>query len=186
MRFVSKYGRFGVPVRRHEEERYANGVVRVIQQGITAYFDPNKLRPLEREMAVKRWAFNGSMQEADEATTYPPDYRIGVYDTDEAQQDWGWDEDTRDEVERFLLDYADRHEGWVFAVRSLVPPPWPNYDDFRGTPQALVRRLVEDGYDLETVLAYERDHQKRPKTIEEIEKAIANPPAPELEEEIVG
>lgn len=187
MRFISKYGRFALLVRRHEQEAFANGAVRVIQQEVTAYFEPNRLRPLEREMAVAHWFFNGSMQEADEATTYPPDYRIGVFDSEEAQRDHQWSDEIRIEVEQKLIENADRY-GNVLVVRSNVPAPWPRYDEYSGTPQSLVRKLVEDGHSLDAVLTYERDNQNRPKVVDEIEKAISAPALSEepLGEEILG
>jgi hypothetical protein len=188
MRFISRYGRFSVTIRRHEQEAYANGAVRVIQPEITASFQPNRLTPLEREMAVHHWTFNGSMQEADEATIYPPDYRIGLYDSLEHQRDAGFDDDLREEIEAKLVENAEQYPN-IIVVRSNVPAPWPRYDDFRGTPGQLLRRLVEDGHDLETVLAYESEHQNRPKIVAELEQAIetgAIDVGVELEEEVVG
>jgi hypothetical protein len=188
MRFISRYGRFAMVVRRQQQEVYANGAVHVIQPEIAAYFEPNRLTPVEREMAVAHWSFNGSMQEADEVTTYPPDYRIGLFDSLEAQRDHDWSDEIREEVERKLAENAERYPN-IIVVRSNVPPPWPRYDDFRGTPGQLLRRLVEDGHDLEVVLAYERDHQNRPKITFELEQAIETGSVEvgvELEEEVVG
>jgi hypothetical protein len=188
MRFISRYGRFGVQVRPLLQEAYANGMVRVIQEAVAAYFEPWKLTPLEREMAVQHWTFNGSLQEADEVTTVPPDYRIGLFDSLQAQEDHGWSDEVREEVERKLLEHAGKYDD-VLVVSSMIPPPWPRYDDFRGTPGQLVRRLVEDGHDLDAVLTYEREHQNRPKVVSEIEKAISTGTVElelEEEEQVIG
>jgi len=184
MRFISKYGRYGVQVLPLVQEAYATGLVKVIQGAVYAMFEPWKLTPLEREMAVTHWSFNGFYQEQDEVTLVPPDYRIGLFDSVEAQITHNWSDDTRLFVEETLIDLSNRFDD-VLVVRSIVPPPWPNYDDFRGTPQALVRRLVEDGHSLDAVLTYERDHLNRPKVIEEITRAIKEPPVVEVEEETV-
>jgi hypothetical protein len=186
MRFISKYGRFGVQIVPLVQEAYATGLVKVIQEPIYASFEPYKLTPLEREMALAHWHFNGSYQEMDEATMVQPDFRIGLFDSSEAQARLGWSDETREFVDSTLEDHAERYDD-ILVVRSTVPPPWPNYDEFRGTPQALVRRLIEDGHDLDAVLTYERDHQKRPKVLEEIQEAIsAGPVTVPAEEEVLG
>jgi hypothetical protein len=189
MRFISKYGRFAVQIRPLITENFANGATRVVQNAVVASFEPFKLSPIEHEMAVAHWTFNGTMQEADEVTIYPPDYRIGVYDSLEHQALAGFGDDVREEIEAKLIENAELYDNMI-VVRSLVPAPWPRYDEFRGTPQALGRKLVEDGHDLDSVLAYEREHQNRPKVIEEIERAYSNAEqgasAVEIEETVLG
>jgi hypothetical protein len=186
-RYLARYGRFGVQIRPQIQEAYATGAVRVLQSELSAYFQPYLLTPLERELAINEWTWNGSYQELDEATTVEPDYRIGLYDSEQHQADAGFSDEVREEIEEFLNRYAESFDA-VVAVGSFVQPPWPRYDEFRGTPAALVRRLVDDGHDLELVLAYEREHQRRPKVVEEIEKAIESGKAPtdDLEETVVG
>lgn len=187
MRFISKYGRFGVQVRAIVAYALPTGGMNIVQDPLYAFFHPYRLTPLEREMALLHWTFNGSYQEQDEVTIVQPDYRIGLFDSDEAAIEGNWDDDTKRLVEETLIDLAERFSD-IIVVRSMVPPPWPRYDDFRGTPQALVRRLVDDGHDLDAVLTYERDHQSRPKILQEIESAITDGVvelAPD-EEEVVG
>lgn len=186
MRFLAKYGRWGMPIRPLIQEAYASGLVQVKQEAVNAYFAPGTMTPIEREIAIAHWTFNGVYQNMDEATHVPPDYRIGVFDTEQAQAEHGWSDELRVEVEAALVKRAEINDD-IIVVHSTVPPPWPRYDEFRGTPQALVRRLVEDGHNLDAVLTYEHDHQNRPKIMEEIAKAIANPPvADEVEEEVIG
>ena len=186
MRFISKYGRFGVQIRAFVGYALPTGGTNIIQEPVYAFFHPNKLTPLERELAVTHWTWNGFYQEQDEVTIVPPDYRIGLFDSEEAALENGWDNDLKLEVEQTLSDLADAYND-ILVVRSTVPAPWPRYDEFRGTPQALVRRLVEDGHDLDAVLTYEREHQNRPKTIEEISKAISEGVVElEAEEEVIG
>lgn len=186
MRFISKYGRFGVQVRPLVQEAYATGLIKVVQDPVYAMFEPNKLTPIEREMAVTHWMFNGFYQEQDEVTIVPPDYRIGLFDSAEARVTHGWTEETEREVVETLLDLSERFND-ILPVRSMIAPPWPRYDEFRGTPLALVRRLVDDGHDLDAVLTYEKEHQNRPKIVEEIGKAIESGViALEVEEEVLG
>jgi hypothetical protein len=69
-----------------------------------------------------------------------------------------------------------------------MPPPWPRYDDYTGTPAALVRKLVDEGHSLDAVLTYEKATQKREEIVIALEEAISDPsieyePA---EEEVIG
>jgi len=186
MRVISKHGRTRTLCRPGQHEAYANGVVRTIERELVAEFEPWLLTPPERELAIAEWAFNGLYQEQDEVTTVQPDYRIGLFDSEAAQDRHGWTDEEREVVEQKLVREAERDPSYL-VVGSFTAPPWPRYDEFRGTPGQLVRRLVEDGHDLDAVLAYEREHQNRPKIAEEIEKAITTGDVePSEEEEILG
>jgi hypothetical protein len=192
MRFVSRYGRFSIQLRPIIQEAYATGMARVLQEPIYARFAPDRLSHVDRETAMKTWAnWNGSYQEIDEVTTIPPDYRIGVYDTDEAATQNGWDEDTKLFVDESLTEYAVRYDDIAIVPKTLIDPPWPNYDTFKGSVPALMRKLVEEGYDLQVVLEYEKAVQGRGKIVEAIERLIDDPDArdalePEREEEVVA
>lgn len=185
MRFLSKFGRFGVQVRPQNQEVYANGMVRVVENQISAVFQPTGLTTAERDLAFKSFSFNGQLQEMDEVTIVQPDYRIGVYDTRDQQLAQGWSDELRKEVEAKLLEHCDRY-GDVVAVPVIeIPPPWPRYDDYSGTPAQLVRKLRDEGYELLDVLAYEREHQNRDKICEAISLAL-DEDVEQLEEELVG
>jgi hypothetical protein len=186
MRFISKYGRFGVQIQPIRAHALAEGGMHISQEPVYAFFHPYKLTPLEREMALAHWTFNGFYQELDEVSIVPPDYRIGHVESDEAALENGWDPDMKRRVEVELERLAEAFTD-ILVVRSTIPPPWPRYDEFRGTPQALVRRLIEDGHDLDAVFTYERDHQSRPKVLEEITKAIESGGVEvNAEEEVLG
>jgi len=183
MRYLSKFGRLIVQVRAGQYEAYANGIVRTISEPILAVFEPLGVTHDERKLAEEHFLFNGSYQEVDEATVVPPDHRIGVYDTEDAQRAQGWSLETRLEVEQFLRDL--QHFSHIVEVPStFLDPPWPKYDLFKGTPSALVRKLVDEGHDLSEVLTYERSNQNREPVIEAIERALLDPAL--TEEEVVG
>lgn len=191
MRFLAKYGRFAVQIQHKIEENYATGTSRTLQEGIYARFEPGLMRPMERELALAHWSFNGFYQEADEVTIVPPDYRIGVFDSEIAQRDNQWSDEIRTKVEAALIDHSVHYDEIIIVPRTSVPAPWPNYDSFEGTLAALTRRLVDDGFDLETVLLYEQESQNRPEVITALEELISNPDGDEpseipLEEEVVG
>jgi hypothetical protein len=164
-------------------ESYATGTTRVIQEPVYAYFRVGLLEPQERELALSRWTFNGTFQELDEATTVQPDYRIGVFDSRMAQQEYGWSDEVREHVEQVLTEHAARWTDIIVVPRTMVPPPWPLYDDYRGGTSALVRKLVDEGHDLTQVLAYERAMQHRDTVIAALEAALNETP---VEEEVLG
>jgi len=190
MRFIAKYGRFSVAVRPLIQESFATGERRVLQEQLDAQFHEGALRPEERELAIATWTFNGSYQEQDEATTVAPDYRIGLFDSELAQMAHGWSEEDRMIVEQKLLrDIEDGDVNLIAVPRTLIPPPWPRYDDFTGTPQELVRRLLEDGHNFDAVITYERSMQNRPEVLAALEGSLGTAEGfidYEPEEEVVG
>lgn len=181
MRFIAKYGRWAIQLREMIVENYATGTSRVLQEPLNCAFEPVGLRPHERELAIAQWRFNGSYQELDEVTTVPPDYRIGVYDTEAQQEQKGWDDETRIWVEEQLMNHADRYDDIITVPRTSLKPPWPAYDVYPGTPAELVHKLYVDGHRVEEVLAYEREMQNRAEIVEALEGALA----PADEDEVV-
>jgi hypothetical protein len=191
MRFVSRWGRFSIQLRPIIQEAYATGMAKILQDPIYARFTPDRLNHIDRETAMKTWSnWNGSYQEMDEVTIVPPDYRIGVYDTDEAAMQNGWDDDTKQFVDDALVEYAVRYDDIAIVPKTLIEPPWPKYDSFKGSVPSLMRKLVEEGYDLELVLEYENAVQGRGKIVEALETLINDPEARDslepAEEEVVA
>jgi hypothetical protein len=185
MRFAGKYGHLVVQVQREITEAYATGAVKTLQPNIWAAFKPGGLQAFEREVVIKQWTFAGSYQEMDEATTVPPDYRIGVFDSVEAQGENGWTDETRELVEKALLDLV-RFDYIIALPRTTMPAPWPNYDEYRGSVGALVKKLEDDGHDLEQVLAYEQASQNRPALVTALEEKLSGFAPEPKEEEIVA
>ena len=175
MRFVSRYGGFGVQIRPQYVEAYATGGARVVQVGVHAYFKVEEARAVEIDLAKQYWTtWNGSFQQEDEVTTVPPDYRIGAFDSEQAQIDAGWTDETREEVERYLIDHAARFNDILVIPATLVPAPWPRYDEYTGSTKALVRKLVDEGHNLDEVLEYERATQRRDDLILALEELISD------------
>ena len=185
MRFVSKYGHMVVQIRPEIVEPFATGQVRVLQRGILAHFEPYRITPDEREFALGRFVFQGWYQEQDEATMVPLDYRIGLYDTDLAARDGGWDDETKTFVEQQLI--ALEHYGDIAPCPVVVlTPPWPKYDEYKGTPQQLMRKLVDEGHDLDKVLAYESsDGPQRQAVIDALVDVLSNE-SMDREEEVLA
>lgn len=185
MRFAAKYGHLVVQIQREITEAYATGAVKTLQPNVWASFKPEGLAPFERELVVHRWKFNGSYQEMDEATTVPPDYRIGVFDSEQAQLENAWSDDTRRMVEQGLLD-LERYDYVLPLPKTTTPAPWPNYDEYRGSVSQLVKKLEDDGHDIALVLEYERAVQNRPALVSALEAKLSGFDLEPQEEEIVA
>jgi hypothetical protein len=190
MRFISKFGSFGLLIKRDVTESYATGLTRTIEEPVYAIFSPGGLRPEERALAIGHWSFNGLPQEQDETTTVQPDYRIGLFDTHIAQMAKGWDDETTGLVERTLVERAAFNDDILLIEEIRAVPPWPRYDAYQGGTKALMRKLVDEGHDLEQVLAYESENQQRSDVLLALEDLLADPEQlaelqPEVEE-VVG
>lgn len=175
MRFISMHDGFGVLVQGGERTYFANGLSQETTREIAAYFKPEGLRPHEREAALAKFSFRGLYQEMDEATTVQPDYRLGVFDSVVAQQQNGWSDEERELVEQRLLADAENYNEILVAPTSSVPPPWPNYDAYQGTPKKLMAKLISDGHDLQQTLTYERETQNRAVVVELLERLLVDP-----------
>lgn len=164
-RYISKFRRYKITVRKHVEMVLANGSKNVIQQGITCEFKHVSESPVfnhEKELAKRTFKFRGTLQEEDEATPVDPVYgvnsRLGVFDTDEAAKQGRWDEierrenkqraddglDTspgwlKREVEDFLDSYNAHGRDYIKVVLPKAERPWPTYD--KVTAQG--RRTIE-------------------------------------------
>lgn len=173
MRFVSRYGALMVVLRPQIQEAYATGMAKVIQEPIYANFSTYMLTPEERELALIHWSgWNGSYQHLDEATMVAPDYRIGVFDSDLGFADL--DAETKAWAEEQLTVIGERSNDFFAVPRTLVPAPWPKYDEFSGSVPALMRKLVEEGHDLEKVLEYEQAMQNREKIVAALEELLSD------------
>ena len=185
MRFVSLYGRYAIQLRPQISEVFASGDVRVTQEGLYASFEPGDLRDHEREAAIARFQFRGRFQERDEFTPVDPDYRLSVFDTDKTARDQNWTLEVKTEVESRLINSQYHGSDFIYVPDLELVPPWPRYDGYRGSVANLVKKLVDEGHDLQATLAYERDMQNRPEVIEAIEAALAVPEE-QREEEVLA
>jgi hypothetical protein len=186
VRFISKSAKFSLQVRPMVVEAFASGVQRIAQEPIYVDFQLHRLRPEEREFALTQFYFEGNFQEQDEVTMTAPDHRLSLFDTDEAARDRGWTADEKAHVEEMLLSHSTRFTDIVAVPVKVLLPPWPNYDEYHAPPEALLRKLVDEGYDLEEVLAYERVNQDREPIIEVLEQALAEINEGEVVEEVIG
>lgn len=190
MRVIARYGRYAVQVRPQITEAYATGHTRIIQSQLIAHFHEGGLMPDERSIAKANWTFNGFYQEQDEVTPVEPDYRIGVFDSHVSQGQQGWNDEERRSVEDELARLAALYPTTLIVIaQEQSLPPWPNYDAFTGSLNDLCTKIIEDGYPLEGVLAYEEENQDRPEVVQALKQLIdddVTAPLPMQAEEVIG
>jgi hypothetical protein len=186
MRFVSKFQKFSIKIRPHIEVVQANGQRHIVQQGLFCQFEPGDVTDWEVKAAFATFKFNGMPTEEDEVTAIDPLYRLSSFDTSTIA-----DPETRKLYEVVLQNSFSNGVDYIYVPKPEVAPPWPTYDRYKAKgeelPAAIVRRVLEDGHSLHTVLEYEREHQNRPDVVFAIEQAILEhrEPVEEESEDIV-
>lgn len=95
---------------------------------------------------------------------------LAFYDSVEAAAQNGWTKDEREAIEAKLATV----DGVLVVARPRTPAPWPNYDTIVASKDGLtnqqvvekiVGKVIEDGYDLAHVLAYERERERPRKSV---------------------
>lgn len=175
MRFVSKYRKYQINFQRDIVEHFATGESHEIQPLLNCEFDLyGSLLPHEVAAARERFINFGLPTEVDGVTTIDPLYRFSIFDTELFQKSKGFDDAKRLKLEEFLLARPECGVDYIMVEEPKLAPPWPTYDDFRGvrglpTPQSIARKVEEDGYDPDLVIAYERQNANREDVIEALE-----------------
>jgi len=156
MRFISQYKRFGMQVRPIREMVLASGQVQVMVEPLYIQFWQGDISDKEVAAAEAHWPkFAGRTLERDQTTPPPLISRLSSFDTDADHHPWANDPEVKEMVEETLLSKAGGKD-YIYVPRETTAPPWPTYDDFKGSLNALLKRISEDGYTLEAVLEYER------------------------------
>jgi hypothetical protein len=187
MRFVAQYGRPLVKLQNERAMHLADGRSEVLDESIIAEFSTSGVMQTDIEVAKQSFKFRGLYQEEDQATPANPIYRISVYDTDEQAEQWGWEHEWDDEkvrrhqgmnkkewIEQALLKAGTYGQIFVQVPEKPVEPPWPTYDEFDGTPEALVDGVEALGFPFERALDYEASKwgQQREPVILALQAAI--------------
>jgi hypothetical protein len=154
---------------------------------VIAEFQPGDIGSDELLFAerVFRNETNGRTLELDEVTPTALLGRLSTYDTDlHADEfadldseygapkgfpgEWrGWKVYTE---EKLLSRSQPGSDSRLYEPAPLMPP-WPRYDDFAGDLEELVLKIVEDGFHIPSILAYEEQAQKRTDVLEALRKA---------------
>lgn len=111
---------------------------------------------------------------------------VGSYDTDAQAEQHGWDDETKEYVEQFLLNNVNYGTRYIAAEppAATKAPPWPNYDN---THHFQVVKVMKDiGADPAYVLEYEREHKNRDSVMSAVEAELGTPPAESEPDELVA
>lgn len=187
MRFISKIRKYQIGFKADVTNHFATGESQVIQPLWNCEFDPfRSLNPWEVEAANARFVNTGLMLELDGHTTIDAMDRYSVFDTHDAQKHWGLTDAQRVELEEHLQNNLSHGVYYIRVDAPVLAPPWPTYDSFRGvkgtpTAQRIAEKVLEDGYDVGVVLAYERQGANRTEVLDALEALQA--PVVEAENE---
>lgn len=181
MRFVSKYKRYMINFQVEIVEHYATGQSREVQPLLNCEFDRwGSLHPWEVQAALSHWqvnregGFQGLTVDEDEMTLERPEGRLSVFDTDQFAKSKGLSDERKRELEEFLLSRPEHGQDYIRIEAPALVPPWPNYDRVKGGPKGstavlIARKVQEDGYNIDSVLAYERQGKNRQDVIDAVE-----------------
>lgn len=187
MRFIAKYRAYSICWKRDITEHFATGESRLIQPLWNCQFTPfRSMFQWEVEAANSQFLNHGLMLELDGHTTIDALDRYSVFDTVEAQRAWSLTDVQRGELEEFLQANYQFGTAFIRVDAPVLAPPWPTYDSFRGvkgtpTAQRIAEKVLEDGYDVGAVLAYERQGANRTEVLDALEALQA--PVVEAENE---
>lgn len=108
---------------------------------------------------------------------------VSSYDTKFQQEQHGWDDETREYVEEFLLKNAAYGERYILAEspQELQQPPWPTYDQ---TQWKQVVHLARETGQLEYTLEYEQNHKNREGIVNQLLEALQTDAPAEVEEPV--
>lgn len=160
------------------------GIIRAAQRRLSAKFTRGIAPDWARTVGLETFGFK-KMPEGVTAGQW-----LAYYDSVEAQDAFGWNDEERKAIEAKLQTIADV----IVVEKPRLAPPWPAYDKIVGkqgvlTSAQVVEKIVgkveEDGYDPAEVIAYERENRHRKSVISALEPLAGGPveqPA-ELEEE---
>lgn len=185
MRLVSQYRNFeGQTLREHKEMVLQTGDRQILQTRHSAGpFIHGALTPHEFEEALKAWPKLRGLSDGEEVR-----WRFSVGDTNEWAQEQEWTAKEKAEYEARLRSEAGEH--YIVVEEVKIPAPWPAYDKLvvhgqrkiEHVVEKIVAKVKEDEYDVDQVLAYERQNLNRDAVI----AALSSLKEPEPEEPLIA
>ena len=178
MLFISPHPQYQLLGIRHELIRYhpTNGREIGTTPGINAEFFHGGAPRWAIEQALSNPKFQGAWAGLPDGVDYGA--YIATYDTDFQAEENQWDEETKEEVEQFLLNHRDYGERYTLASPPVRDggEPWPGYDDLHHTRIINAARAIDAN--MQEVLAYEKANKNRPVVVKWLEREIDRNPQP--------
>lgn len=188
MRFISHIRQMSVQIQAGRGRPDGLGNVTVVVPNIIAQFTPGGLNvgdlEFAREQFEEKGELNGRTTLLDEVTLSPLLNRLSTFDTEDlsfveemTQLDDEFGAPTqringetfathKQLVEAKLIDRGGPGKDFQQITEIKVDAPWPRYLEFAGTFEELAQKVVDDGYDIRQVLAFERQNLNRPELVE--------------------
>lgn len=168
MRFVSQHKGYHIALRPAATNGYdPHGEPIITKPAMNGEFRQLGLAPWEYQEVLDHWEgrFTGLADGVD------PRSCLSVFDTEWAQEEYGWTDEERKFAEQKLLTLPGRlgNEYIQVEVRKTALP-WPSYKTFN-SPERIVSFMREGGVDPEIVLTYERENLNREDVLDAVENA---------------
>lgn len=179
MLFASYISKYRTTLQRESAQYFAPGQKNVIQPRVVAQFRagvPDFVVAALRKRWPKMPVIHPSVGSPDGPV--PWHSVCSVWDSKEAQHQYGWTDAERQEFEEKMKAHPRYGIRFIEVVREKIPAPWPAYDKLVAVGRrtidmvadTIASKVREDGYSPEAVIAYERENLNRPEVIE----ALAN------------
>ncbi len=174
MLFISPHANFqltGVIAARDEHHPATGQYIRTIP-GVDAEFFHGGCPNWALDLAVENPQFQARWRALPDGTNVRA--YVSSYDTLLQQEELGWDDETREFVEEFLLKNPAYGERYVVAEHpsASLAPPWPNYDE---THHKQIVHIARETGLLEYALEYEQTHKNRESVVQQLTEALTEP-----------
>ncbi len=179
MRFISKYAGYSICYQTDIVNHFGDGNSQIVRPLLDCKFSVGSMNSWEMDAARKTFLNFGLGTYEDHVTQEDPAGRFSVFDTGLFQQQHNLTNEQRVSIEEFLLGRWECGNHYIHVEKPRIAAPWPTYDNYRGvkgspTAERIAEKVREDGYDIDAVIAYERENQGRVEVLDALE-ALKNP-----------
>lgn len=172
MRLVSQYRNFeGQTLRDYKEMVLQTGDRQVLQtRHFAGPFIHGALTDHEFDEALKAWPKLRGLSDGEEIR-----WRFSSADTNEWAREQEWSAKEKEAYEARLRNEAGEH--YIVVDQVKLPAPWPAYDKLvvhgqrkvEHVVEKIVGKIKEDEYEVDQVIAYERQNLNRDAVISALE-----------------
>jgi hypothetical protein len=135
------------------ETALVNGIEMETKKSRTARFQAGVLLDHETEAGLKHFTFKGL------ADGVPPETRLSVFDTRDAQKSFGWTDEEREAVEAKLDNSPAFGADFIKVEELRAPKPFPSYDEKE--PEEILELVTAAGVEPDVAYRYEVENEAR-------------------------
>lgn len=174
MRFLSPIPKLSLTLRQSEYDKPGKQG-QLVRKGVTIQFNQHDVTEAEREFGLRHFAAalrKGLPLQENGTDPIDPSYRLSTFDTEEHEAAKHWTPEEREGFEKQLLEHFLHGRDYIHVEQPKLPAPWPGYDKIKDV-KTLVAKVKELEFDVEDVVAYERQNQNREAVIEALQAVDA-------------